>query len=137
MPLELELARIIITELNNQQVLILREKGGVREIPIIIGLFEATTIDRRVKKVSTPRPLTHDLLCNVIEMLDGRIQDVYIHRLEEQMYFSSLRVIRGDELIEIDSRPSDAIAVAVSFDPWLPISIEEDVFEQALKQLED
>lgn len=135
MVVSLELARIIITEMNNQQVLILREKEGQkREFPIVVGIFEATTIDRRVKKVSTPRPLTHDLLSNTIELLGGVIRDVYIHRLEEHTYFASLRVDQGNKRIEIDARPSDAIAVAVSYDPILPILIEEDVLEQVLSQ---
>lgn len=135
MSIQLELAKIVITEIDSHQVLILREKEGRRrEFPIIIGIVEATTIDRRIKKVSTPRPLTHDLLCNAIEVLGGTIRDVYIHRLDEQTFYSSLRVVRHEELIEIDSRPSDAIAVAVSFDPWLPITIEQEVLEQALAQ---
>lgn len=136
MPIQLELARIVITEMNNQQVLMLREKDGHREFPIVIGIFEATTIDRRVKKVSSPRPLTHDLLCSAIEMLGGTIQDIYIHRLESQTYYASLRVVRDNQLIEIDCRPSDAIALAVTFDPWLPIMIEEEVLEQAIDQFD-
>lgn len=134
MIVQLELARIIITEMNKQQVLVLRERDGVREFPIVIGFYEATMIDRRVRDLEAPRPLTHDLLCNAIETLGGKIQDVYIHRLEQQTYFASLRVTRDDELLEIDSRPSDAIVVAVSFRPWLPILIEEEVLQQALAQ---
>ena len=137
MPIRLEIARIIITEMNSQQVIMLREVDGEREFPIVIGIFEATTIDRKVKQVQPPRPLTHDLLCNAIELLGGTIRDVYIHRLEENTYFSSLRVLHGEELIEIDSRPSDAIAVAVSFDPWLPIFIEENVLDKAIQTLNE
>lgn len=134
MQIRLEIARIIITEMNPEQVIMLREANGVREFPIVIGIFEATAIDRKVKgNPPTRRPLTHDLLCNTIEVLGGTIRDVYIHRLEEETYFASLRVLRGDELIEIDSRPSDAIAVAVSFDPWLPIFIEEDALDKAVR----
>ncbi|GHT35290.1 hypothetical protein FACS189427_04260 [Planctomycetales bacterium] len=132
--IELELAKIIITEMNNQQVLVLKEKNGTREFPIVIGIFEATAIDRRVKNVPSPRPLTHNLICNAVEILGGTLQDVYIHRLEEQTYFASLRIVRGDELLELDCRPSDAVALAVSFDPWLPILIEENVLEQAAEQ---
>ena len=128
----LELSRIIISEINNQQVIMLREVGGAREFPIVIGIFEATSIDRRVKQVASPRPLTHDLFCSAVELFGGRIQDVYIHGMEEQTYFASIRIVRGAELIEIDSRPSDAIAVAVSFRPPLPILIEESVLERAI-----
>ena len=132
MLIRLELARIVITEMNSQQVLILREKDGPREFSMFVGIFEATTIDRRVKKIQTPRPLTHDLLSSAIEMLGGVLQDIYIHRLEEGTFYASLRIARNQELIEIDSRPSDAIALAVSVDPWLPIWIEEDVLDQAV-----
>jgi bifunctional DNase/RNase len=118
--------------MNNQQAVVLREVNGTREFPLVVGIFEASIIDRRVKKVDSPRPLTHDLLCNSIEILGGEIQNVYIHRLEEQTFFATLRVVHGNELIEIDCRPSDAIAVAVSFDPYLPILIQEDVLEQAI-----
>ena len=130
--LSLELSRIIISEFNNQQVIMLREVGGVREFPIVIGIFEATSIDRRVKQVVSPRPLTHDLFCSAVELLGGCIQDVYIHGMEEQTYFASIRVVRSGELIEIDSRPSDAIAIAVSFHPPLPILIDETVFERSV-----
>lgn len=128
----LELSRIIISEINNQQVIMLREVGGLREFPIVIGIFEATSIDRRVKQVASPRPLTHDLFCNAVELLGGKIQDICINGMEEQTYFASIRVQRGEELIEIDSRPSDAIAIAVSFQPTLPILIDEDVFERSI-----
>ncbi|MDR3197578.1 MAG: bifunctional nuclease family protein [Planctomycetaceae bacterium] len=132
MLIRMELTRIVITEMNSQQALILRETNGNRELPIVIGIVEATTIDRRVRRIAAPRPLTHDLLCNTIEMLGGKIQDIFIHRFEEQTYFAALRVVHGNELIEIDSRPSDAIAVAVSFDPFLPILIHEEVLNQAI-----
>jgi bifunctional DNase/RNase len=128
----LELSRIIISEINHQQVILLREVGGVREFPIVIGIFEATSIDRRVKQLASPRPLTHDLFCSAVELLGGRIQDVCIHGMEEQTYFASIRIVHGDELIEIDSRPSDAIAIAVSFQPTLPILIDEAVLERAV-----
>ncbi|MDR1964964.1 MAG: bifunctional nuclease family protein [Planctomycetaceae bacterium] len=132
MPIRLELARIVITEITNQHALILREVNGNRELPIVIGIFEETIIERRVKRFEPPRPLTHDLLCNAIEILGGKIQDIFIHRFEEETFFAVLRVVHGNELIEIDCRPSDAIAVAVSFDPFLPILIQEDVLDQAI-----
>jgi bifunctional DNase/RNase len=132
MLIRLELTRIVITEMNSQQALILREVNGNREFPIVIGIVEATIIDRRVKQVTSPRPLTHDLLCNAIELLGGTIQDIFIHRFEDQTYFAALRVIHGNELIEVDCRPSDAIAIAVSFDPFLPILIQEEVLDQAI-----
>ena len=127
MPVAMELARIIISEINDQQVIYLKEVDGNRMFPILIGIFEATSIDRRVKHQEAPRPLTHDLLVNAVEHLGGEFQDVVISELKEHTYYAVLRVRQGGELIEIDARPSDAIAVAVTCDPQLPIYVSEDV----------
>jgi bifunctional DNase/RNase len=123
----MELSRIIISEINSEQVIYLKEIDGDRTFPILIGIFEATSIDRRVKHHETPRPLTHDLLVNAVEQLGGEFQDVVISELKEHTYFAVLRVRHEGELIEIDARPSDAIAVAVTCSPQLPIYVSEDV----------
>jgi uncharacterized protein len=127
MPVAMELSRIIISEINSEQVIYLKEIDGDRTFPILIGIFEATSIDRRVKHQEAPRPLTHDLLVNAVEQLGGEFQDVVISELKEHTYFAVLRVRQEGELIEIDARPSDAIAVAVTCDPPLPIYVAEDV----------
>jgi bifunctional DNase/RNase len=132
MPVQMELSRIIISEINDHQVIYLKEVDGDRTFPILIGIFEATTIDRRVKGFSSPRPLTHDLLVSVAENLGGELQDVVISELKDHTYFARLRIKRDGELIEIDSRPSDAIAVAVTCDPPLPIYVSEDVLNDVL-----
>jgi bifunctional DNase/RNase len=124
----MELRRIIISEVHDQQVIVLREIDGERSFPIVIGIFEATSIDRRVKNLPSPRPLTHDLVANVIEQLGGEIQDVIISELKEHTYFAKLRVRHEGELIEIDSRPSDAIALAVT--AKVPIYVNEEVLEE-------
>jgi bifunctional DNase/RNase len=128
----MELARIIISELNDQQVIYLREVEGERMFPILIGLFEATSIDRRVKREFPLRPLTHDLLKTTIEALGGVAEDVVISDLREHTYFAKLRIRQNGELLEIDSRPSDAIALAVHYDPPLPIYVDSDVLDQVL-----
>ncbi|MCS7306135.1 MAG: bifunctional nuclease family protein [Thermoguttaceae bacterium] len=132
MPVQMELARIIISEINDQQVIYLKEVGGQRTFPILIGIFEATSIDRRVKGIPSPRPLTHDLIVSVVEHLGGQLQDVLINELREHTYYAKLRVRHNGELIEIDSRPSDAIAVAVTCRPPLPIYVNEEVLEEVL-----
>ena len=132
MLVQMELARIIISELNDQQVIYLREVDGGRMFPILIGLFEAASIDRRIKKDYPQRPLTHDLLKATIQALGGEIQDVVITELREHTYYAKLRVQQIGELIEIDSRPSDAIALAVHYDPHLPIYVDSDVLEQVM-----
>ncbi len=130
MPIQMQLSRIIISEINEQQVIYLREVGGDRQFPILIGIFEATSIDRRVKSFRAPRPLTHDLLVNVVESLGGELDSVVINDLREHTYFAKLRVRRDGELLEIDSRPSDAIAIAVTCDPHLPIYVAEEILDE-------
>jgi bifunctional DNase/RNase len=132
MPVQMELSRIIISEINDQQVIYLKEVDGDRTFPILIGIFEATSIDRRVKQYHSPRPLTHDLLVNIVENLGAELQDVVISELKDHTYFAKLRVRHEGELIEIDSRPSDAIAVAVTCDPQLPIYVSEEVLNDVL-----
>ena len=132
MPVAMELSRIIISEINDQQVIYLREVDGDRMFPILIGIFEATSIDRRVKQFRAPRPLTHDLLVSSVESLGGEFQDVVISELKEHTYLAVLRIRHGGELIEVDARPSDAIAVAVTCEPPLPIYVSEDVLHDVL-----
>src|SRR3954468_5284937 len=124
-PVQMELKRIIINEVHDQQVIMLREVEGERSFPIVIGIFEATSIDRRVKGMPSPRPLTHDLVASVIEHLGGELQDIYISELRDHTYFAKLRIRKDGELVEIDSRPSDAIALAVT--ATVPIYVAEDV----------
>lgn len=125
MPVQMELKRIIISEVHDQQIIVLREVDGTRGFPIVIGIFEATSIDRRVKNIVPPRPLTHDMIVNVIEQLGGEIQDILINDLHEHTYFAKLRIRKDGELVEIDCRPSDAIAVAVT--AKVPIWVAEEV----------
>lgn len=132
MPVPMELSRIIISEINDQQVIYLKEVGGQRTFPIMIGIFEASSIDRRVKRATSPRPLTHDLIVNVVRELGAELQDVLITELRDHTYFAKLRLRRDGELIEVDARPSDAIAVAVTCDPPLPIYVNEDVLNDVL-----
>ena len=105
---------------------------GDRAFPILIGIFEATSIDRRVKGIPAPRPLTHDLLVSVAEQLGGELHSVEISELKEHTYFAKLRIMHEGEMVQIDARPSDAIAVAVSCDPPLPIYVSEDVLNDVI-----
>ena len=132
MPVEMQLARIIISEINENQVVFLKEVEGDRQFPILIGIFEATSIDRRVKEVQRPRPLTHDLVVGIVDSLGGELDSVVISALKDHTYFANLRIKRDGEIIEIDARPSDAIAVAVTCQPHLPIYVEEEVLNEAI-----
>ena len=113
----MELKRIIISEIHEQQVIMLKEVDGERSFSIMIGIFEATSIDRRVKRLPTPRPLTHDLVASVIDSLGGELRD--------HTYYAKLRIRMNGEMVEVDSRPSDAIALAVT--AKVPIYVAEDV----------
>jgi hypothetical protein len=126
----MELRRIIISENHEQQVIMLHEVEGEQSFPIVIGIFEATSIDRRVRKLESPRPLTHDLVASVIEQLGGELQDICINELREHTYYAQLRIRQNGELVHVDCRPSDAIALAVT--ARVPIYVAEDVIEEAL-----
>ncbi len=128
MPVQMELRRIIISEIHESQVIVLREVDGERSFPIVIGIFEATSIDRRVRNQTSPRPLTHDLIVSVIELMGGELQDIIISELRDHTYYAKVRVRKDGELMEVDSRPSDAIALAVT--AKVPIYVAEDVLEE-------
>ena len=134
MPVSMELSRIIISEIQDHQVIFLKEVEGERTFPILIGMFEAMSIDRRVKQIDAPRPLTHDLIVQAIDALGGDLQDVVISELKDHTYFAQLRVRQEGELVEVDARPSDAIAVAVTCDPPLPIYVAEDVLNDVMRE---
>lgn len=132
MSIQMKLARIIISEISDNQVIYLQEVNGDRQFPILIGIFEATSIDRRVKEeFKPPRPLTHDLIIAVAESLGATVESVLICELREHTYFAKLQLRQGEKLIEIDARPSDAIAVSVAVDPPLPIYVAEQVIQDA------
>jgi bifunctional DNase/RNase len=124
----MELKRIIISEIHEHQVIMLKEVDGDRSFSIMIGIFEATSIDRRVKRLPSPRPLTHDLVTSVIDNLGGELRDIYISELKDHTYYAKLRIRQNGEMVEVDSRPSDAIALAVTAS--VPIYVSEEVLEE-------
>ena len=132
MAVQMRLSRIIISDINNHQVIYLREVNGDRQFPIMIGVFEATMIDRRVKSYAAPRPPTHDLIVNMVEQMGGELDSVVITELKDRTFFARIRIRKDGELIEIDSRPSDAIAIAVTCEPDLPIWVSEQVLEEVI-----
>ncbi len=125
MDVRVDLAQIIISETRENQLIVLRERDGERQLPIVIGAAEAYAIDRRIKAIPTPRPLTHDLLANVIDHLSGELEKIVINDLRDQTFYAKLVIRVNGALIEVDSRPSDAIALGVASD--VPIYIEEHV----------
>ncbi len=129
MEVRVDLAQIVIAENREMQLIVLRERNGERHLPIVIGMYEAHAIDRRVKGVQYQRPLTHDLLANVIEQLSGDLEKIVINDLQDGTFFAKLVVRQSGELIEIDSRPSDAIALGVASE--VPIYVEDHVLSEA------
>jgi len=123
------LSRIFIREMADMQIIELTETGGDRRFPIVIGLPEAFAIDRRIKGVQIQRPQTHDLLAEVIRALGGRLTQIRITRVEGGTFFASLVIQKGDGEVEVDSRPSDAIALGVA--DGVPIMVEESVLDEA------
>jgi len=122
--------RVIVSELNDQQAIYLREVGGTRMFPILIGLFEAQIINRRLLEEAPFRPMTHQLLKNVIETLAGAVEEIVIVSMKEHTYYAMMKVRVGETMHEIDCRPSDAIAIAVHYTPMLPIFVAEQVLSE-------
>jgi hypothetical protein len=132
MDIPVELTRILITEMGMQQVIFLREKAAGRVFPIMIGTNEALAIDRRLKGVPTPRPMTHDLLADVIQAMGGAIEKVVVDDLREGTFIATIHLRQGGRLLAIDARPSDAIALGVAFDT--PLFVADHVIEEVLRE---
>jgi bifunctional DNase/RNase len=126
MDIKVELSRIIIDEASDQQVIVLKEKDGDRTLPIVIGIVEIMAIDRRLKGKTIIRPLTHDLLSNIIEAVGAKIEKVVISDLRNHTYYATIHLSINNKKVEVDSRPSDAIAVSVATN--VPIFVAEHVF---------
>ena len=129
MAVRMELTRIVDCDLNDHHWIHLSETHGERTFPIVIGRAEAQIINRRLLEDEPFRPLTHQLLWNVAEVLGGTIEDVVITELREHTYYAVIRIRCGDELHEVDCRPSDGIALAAHARPMLPIYVEESVLQ--------
>ncbi|MCL4198401.1 MAG: bifunctional nuclease family protein [Phycisphaerales bacterium] len=129
MTVRMELSRIFIRELKDLQFIELQEIDGERSFPIAIGLPEAQAIERRLKGLEPPRPQTHDLLAATIAALGGSLEHIVIHDLSDNTFYARLVVRHNGREIEIDSRPSDAIALGVASN--VPIFVEEKVLEAA------
>lgn len=124
----MELSRIFIREMTDMQIIELTEVEGDRTFPIVIGLPEAFAIERRLKGIEIPRPQTHDLLSSVIGHLGGKLVRIEISDLAEGTFFAKLVLEQDGREVEVDSRPSDAIALGVAEDA--PIYVAEHVLEQ-------
>src|SRR5580765_3195868 len=107
MAVQMELHKIIISDTQDQQIIMLKEVDGERKFPMVIGTDSAAAIERRLKGYQAPRPLTHDLLASVIEGLGGTIDRIEINNLQDHTFFARIHIRRNGDVIKIDSRPSD------------------------------
>ncbi len=127
--IEMVIDSIRVSLMNYQRVVILKEKMADRYLPIWIGPSEADAIAVKLQKVTVPRPLTHDLLSSVIDTLGARINSIIVNELKNDTFFAKIYIDLNGGQLEVDSRPSDALALAVRVDA--PIFVDESVLDKA------
>jgi len=127
--IEMELNKIVIDEKRHDQLIALKEKGGNRVLPIVIGLNEASAIKLKISGFNPPRPLTHDLIFTLLNELEATIEKVIIDKLEENTFHARIIIKTSSGAIkDIDARPSDSIALAVR--SHAPIFVEDEIIRQ-------
>ena len=127
MEVEMKIRGLMMDPVTNMPIVILRDTGGDTVLPIWVGIFEANAIALEIEKVTTPRPMTHDLVKNVLFGLDATLKKVVVNELKDDTFYAVIWVERDGEVISIDSRPSDALALALRLD--CPIYVEEQVLK--------
>ncbi len=130
MLVRMTLARIVIvdSEDDKMSMVVLRETDGERAFPILIGIHEAYAIDRRTKHIMVQRPMTHDLIEQMIGELDYTLEQIVINELRDSTFYAKLVLRRDQETVEIDSRPSDALAIGAGTDT--PVFVDESVLQE-------
>ncbi len=130
MLVRMTLARIVIVDSEEEKMsmIVLSEVDGERAFPILIGVHEAYAIDRRIKGIVVQRPLTHDLIEQLLGKLDCELEHVVISELRDSTFYAKLVLRRNGNLIEVDSRPSDAIAIGAGSET--PIFVDESVLQE-------
>src|SRR4029453_12552917 len=127
--LEMKVKGLALDPLSNMPIIILRDEEEKRSLPIWVGLFEANAIALELEKIPTPRPMTHDLIKNILESIDARVVKVEVNDLRENTFFAVIHLQLGSAEIAVDSRPSDAIALALPV--AAPIFVAEEVVAKA------
>jgi uncharacterized protein len=126
---EMKIRGLMMDPGTNMPIVILKDVAGNTVLPIWVGIYEANAIALEIEKVSTPRPMTHDLLKNMLLGLHAGIRKVVVSELKEDTFYALIWVERGGELISVDSRPSDALALALRLD--CPIFVEDTVLKSS------
>ncbi len=129
MQVEMTIKGLMVDPITNMPIIILRDKDGQKVLPIWVGIFEANAIALQIENVATPRPMTHDLLKNVITDLDGQVQKVVVCDLKDNTFYALIHITVDGHSVAVDARPSDAIALALR--AKAPIFVEESVIENA------
>jgi uncharacterized protein len=126
---KMEIKGLLMDPVSNMPVVVLRDSANGVFLPIWVGIFEANAIALQMEKITTPRPMTHDLLKNLLGELDATVERIVINDLKDNTFFARIHLLRGDTRWNVDSRPSDAIALALRVDA--EIFVEEDVLERS------
>jgi bifunctional DNase/RNase len=129
MLIEMTIKGLIVDPVTNMPIVILKDREGEKVLPIWVGIFEANAIALQVENVATPRPMTHDLLRNVISDLDGQVDRVVVSELRDNTFYAVIHMTVRGEALAIDARPSDAIALALR--TRAPILVADDVIDNA------
>ena len=129
MLIEMTIKGLMLDPITNTPIVILKDKDGDRVLPIWVGLFEANAIALQIENVATPRPMTHDLLRNIITDLDGRVDRIVVSDLKENTFYALIYLGLNGDTVAIDARPSDAIALALR--ARAPIYVEDRVIDNA------
>ena len=129
MQIEMTIKGLMVDPITNMPIVILRDKDGQRVLPIWVGIFEANAIALQIENVTTPRPMTHDLLKNVIHDLKADIQKIVVSDLKENTFYALIYLSLNGDTVAIDARPSDAIALALR--ARAPIFVEDSVIDHA------
>ncbi len=120
---------LMIDPITNMPIVILKDSDGDRVLPIWVGVFEANAIALQIENIPTPRPMTHDLLKNILSEIEANVDRIVVSELRENTFYAMIYLDRGGQIIAIDARPSDAIALALRTKS--PIYVEESVVENA------
>jgi uncharacterized protein len=126
---EMKIRGLMMDPVTNMPIVVLKDVGGQAILPIWVGVYEANAIALEIEKVQTPRPMTHDLLKNVLLGLEVRVQKIIVSELKDDTFYALIYVERDGEMMTIDSRPSDALALALRMD--CPIFVNDQVLKNS------
>ncbi|MGB6431733.1 MAG: bifunctional nuclease family protein [Candidatus Acidiferrales bacterium] len=129
MEVEMKIRGLMMDPVTNMPIVVLKDAHGSAVLPVWVGIYEANAIALEIEKVQTPRPMTHDLLRNVLLGLNVRVQKVVVNDLRDDTFYALIWIERDGRIMSIDSRPSDALALALRVD--CPIFVEDEVLKSS------